>query len=301
MDVPVVGSSLTVSDKRGSEMARGISLHLGLNKVDPAHYDGWDGALTACEFDADSMQSIASSRGFETNKLLTTDATSATVTGAIERAAEALDAGDFFFITYSGHGGQVPDRNDEEEEDRSDETWLLYDRQLVDDELYALWAKFKPGVRIFLLSDSCHSGSVAKAIEDMVPDVVATAETAAKQSPRYRALPRDKMISTYMKHKQLYDDIQKSVPSSRASQGDVGATVVLISGCQDDQLSLDGFANGRFTEELLKIWDGGTWKGGYAEFHEAIRSGMPSTQQPNYMVVPAENADFEQQDPLTIG
>ena len=282
-------------------MARGISLHLGLNKVDPAHYDGWDGALTACEFDADSMESIASSRGFETNKLLTTDATSATVTGAIERAAEALDAGDFFFITYSGHGGQVPDRNDEEEEDRSDETWVLYDRQLVDDELYALWAKFKPGVRIFLLSDSCHSGSVARAIEDMVPDVVATVESAAKQSPHYRAIPRDKMISTYTKHKQLYDDIQKSVPSSRASQGDVGATVVLVSGCQDDQLSLDGFANGRFTEELLKVWDNGAWKGSYPNFHETIRSGMPATQQPNYMVVPAENADFEQQDPLTIG
>jgi metacaspase-1 len=223
------------------------------------------------------------------------------VIDAIERAADALDPGDFFFCTYSGHGGQVPDRNDEEEEDRSDETWLLYDRQLVDDELYALWAKFKPGVRIFLLSDSCHSGSVARAIEDMVPDVVATAETAAKESPRYRALPRDKMISTYRKHAEVYDAIQKATPSSSASKDAVGATVVLISGCQDDQLSLDGFANGRFTEELLKVWDGGAWTGGYANFHETIRSGMPSTQQPNYMVVPSENADFEQQDPLTIG
>jgi metacaspase-1 len=282
-------------------MASGISLHLGLNKVDTAHYDGWDGALAACEFDADSMESIARSRGFKTTKLLTTDATSATVTGEIERAAEALDAGDFFFITYSGHGGQVPDRNDEDEEDRSDETWLLYDRQLVDDELYALWTKFKPGVRIFLLSDSCHSGSVAKAIDDLVPDVVATAETAAKQSPQYRAIPRDKMIATYRQHAQLYDDIQRAMPSSGKSAAAIGATVVLISGCQDDQLSLDGFANGRFTEELLNVWGGGAWRGGYPHFHEAIRSGMPSTQQPNYMVVPTGNADFEQQDPLTIG
>lgn len=29
---------------------KGLSLHLGLNRVDPAHYGGWDGALTACEF-----------------------------------------------------------------------------------------------------------------------------------------------------------------------------------------------------------------------------------------------------------
>jgi hypothetical protein len=272
-----------------------------LNTVDPAHYDGWDGALAACEFDANDMKKIAESCGFESTILLTEEGTAEAVTAAIERAAAELDAGDFFFITYSGHGGQVPDGNDEDEEDRSDETWVLYDRQLVDDELFALWAKFKPGVRIFLLSDSCHSGSVAKNIEDEVPDVVGTAETAAKQSPRYRALPRDKMIATYRKHRELYDDIQKAVPGSEKSTSDVGSTVVLISGCQDDQLSLDGFSNGRFTEELLKVWDNGAWKGSYSNFHETIRSGMPDDQQPNYMQVGSQNPDFEQQDPLTIG
>ena len=65
-------------------MTRGISLHIGLNRVDPAHYDGWDGALTACEFDANDMQAIAESRGFETSKLLTEEATSEAVIAAIE-------------------------------------------------------------------------------------------------------------------------------------------------------------------------------------------------------------------------
>jgi metacaspase-1 len=280
-------------------MARGISLHIGLNTVDPSHYDGWDGALSACEFDANDMQSVAEGRGFETNILLTKNASADAVTAAIESAAGQLDSGDFFFSTYSGHGGQVPDRNDEEEEDRSDETWVLYDRQLVDDELYALWAKFKPGVRIFVLSDSCHSGSVTKKIDDDVPDVVATAETAAKESPRYRALPRDTMIATYRKNADLYDGIQDAVPS--ATKSDVGAAVLLISGCQDDQLSLDGFSNGRFTEELLSVWDKGAWKGSYPKFHEAIRSGMPDSQQPNYYPVGSPNPAFEEQDPLTIG
>jgi hypothetical protein len=284
-------------------MARGISLHVGLNTVDPAHYDGWDGALAACEFDANDMKAIAESRGFEPTILLTQEATAEAVTSAIERVAGELDSGDFFFITYSGHGGQVPDGNDEDEADRSDETWVLYDRQLVDDELFALWTKFKPGVRIFLLSDSCHSGSVARKIDDekSVPDVVATAETAAAQSPRYRALPRDKMIATYRKNRQLYNQIQQTCPSSETSASEVGATVLLISGCQDDQLSLDGFDNGRFTEELLKVWDNGAWTGAYPSFHETIRSGMPEDQQPNYMKVGGENPDYEQQDPLTIG
>ena len=39
-------------------MAQGISLHIGLNSVDPGHYQGWDGKLNACEFDAKDMTKI---------------------------------------------------------------------------------------------------------------------------------------------------------------------------------------------------------------------------------------------------
>ena len=99
-------------------MARGISLHIGLNRVDPAHYQGWDGALTACEFDANDLRAIAQSQGFEPRSLLTKDATAEAVLSAIEGAAGELGQGDLFLCTYSGHGGQVPDRNGEDEEDR---------------------------------------------------------------------------------------------------------------------------------------------------------------------------------------
>jgi hypothetical protein len=283
-------------------MARGISLHVGLNSVDPDHYNGWDGALTACEFDANDMESLAQSRRFETSKLLTTAATAGAVRGAIEGAAAALERGDIFFVTYSGHGGQVPDVNDDEETDTSDETWVSYDRQIIDDELYALWATFKPGVRIVVLSDSCHSGSVTKAITNSsaVPDPVETAEVAAQQNPRFRAMPRDTMIETYGLHHELYDGIQKHIPSATSSASAIGATVLLISGCQDDQLSRDGFKNGAFTERLLQVWDGGAWSGGYSTFHEAIRSRMPDDQQPNYYKVGGDSPDFERQEPFSI-
>jgi hypothetical protein len=280
-------------------MARGISLHIGLNRVDPAHYNGWDGALTACEFDANDMRAIAEGRGFEPNVLLTAEATADAVITAIERAAGELAQGDLFFCSYSGHGGQVPDRNGEGEEDRSDETWLAYDRQIVDDELYALWGKFEQGVRILVLSDSCHSGTVTRNIEAQVPDPVSTREKAATQSPRYRALPRDVMIATYRAHAQLYDGIQERVPGSE--QADPDATVLLISGCRDDQLSLDGFSNGLFTENLREVWNDGAWDGGHPQLRDAIRARMPATQQPNYLRVGAPNPGFEQQTPFTIG
>lgn len=276
----------------------GVSLHIGLNRVDPAHYDGWDGALNACEFDANDMEALAKARGFEATKLLNDAATADGIAKAIEDAAGRLTSGDTFLVTYSGHGGQVPDRNAEEEPDRSDETWVAFDRQIVDDELYALWGKFPTGVRVMVISDSCHSGSVVRGIDAEVPDPVATRAAAAEESPRVRAMPRDVMIATYRAHAKLYDDIQTSVRT--APMADIAATVLLISGCQDDQLSLDGFSNGLFTENLRAVWDDGAWHGGHPAFHEAIRSRMPATQQPNYLVVGASDAAFEEQDPFTL-
>jgi metacaspase-1 len=132
-----------------------------------------------------------------------------------------------------------------------------------------------------------------------VPDPVATRASAAKESPRFRAMPRDVMMATYRAHDELYDGIQSSVAT--ASKAEIAATVLLISGCQGDQLSLDGFSNGLFTENLRAVWDDGAWRGSHTAFHEAISSRMPSRQQPNYTRVGATNDEFEQQDPFMVG
>jgi hypothetical protein len=121
-----------------------------------------------------------------------------------------LESGDFFWLTYSGHGGQVSDTNSDDETDEKDETWVLYDRQLVDLELYALWGEFKPGVRIFVLSDSCHSGSVTRDIFDAaVPHVVSKGMVDDDQ-PRTKELPEAVEEAT----EKLYQEIQGSNPSS---------------------------------------------------------------------------------------
>ena len=219
MGVPVVVSSTTVSDKRGSEWLRGISLHVGLNTVDPAPLRRVGRRAHRLRVDANAMEALAQSRGFETTKLLTERGDGRRDHGRDRRARPGeLEAGDIFFVTYSGHGGQVPDRNDEDEADGSDETWLAYDRQIVDDELYELWAKFKPGVRIIVLSDSCHSGSVNKAITNAERSRTRSrrAEEAAKQEPRFRAMPRDKMIATYRA------EPRRSTTASRSEVAELG-------------------------------------------------------------------------------
>jgi hypothetical protein len=76
--------------------------------------------------------------------------------------------------------------------------------------------------------------------------------------------------------------------------------VLLISGCQDNQYSLDGSRNGLFTETLKKVWSNGKFKYGYRRFRDTIVSKMPPTQTPNYYVVGAANATFESQKPFTV-
>lgn len=274
-------------------MAKGLSIHIGLNRVDPHHYQDqygnpWDGALTACEFDANDMQAIAASQGFETQLLLSEQATSNAVVGAITQAAQELEAGDILLLTYAGHGGQVPDRNGEEEDDM-DETWCCYDRQLVDDELYALWSQFKPGVRIFMLSDSCHSGTVARD-----PDQQAFA--VAYGAPR--VLPVEVQVETYKSNREFYDGLQATF--GPAEQADIAASVILISGCEDDQSSADGQNNGLFTGTLKTVWGDGAFNGNLVHFWQSIRERMPVRQTPEYYRVGTPSREFERMRPFTI-
>jgi hypothetical protein len=270
-------------------MAKGISLHIGLNHVDPKHYEGWDGALNACIADARDMRALAKKKGFRGNALLLDgQATAAAVIAAIQDAAKKLAKGDLLFLTYSGHGGQVRDTNgDEKDNDRMDETWVLFDRQLVDDELYSLWAKFKAGVRILVLSDSCHSGTVVKVIPPFLG-----------RGPRPRAMPRSVGIKVENAHRALYRSIQKKTRGSEKTK--VNASVLLISGCMDNQTSMDGDNNGAFTGTLKKVWNGGRFTGNYRKLRDKIVAVMPRTQTPNYYFIGAASPAFEAQKPFSI-
>ncbi|MGH2720201.1 MAG: caspase family protein [Actinomycetota bacterium] len=262
-------------------MPQGLSLHIGLNEIDPAHY-GTNGQLAGCHNDARDMAAMAKAQGYQSlGTMLDGDATVKGLKTGITAAARKLDGGDIFFLTYSGHGGQVPDSNADERNDplggagdRKDETWCLYDRMLVDDELYALFGGFRPGVRIAVLSDSCHSGSVTRAVDF-----------------GGRFLPKDVLERTYKENVRLYDAVQEEFPSRRRLT--VGATIILISGCQDNQTSADGEANGLFTEHLEDVWHEGSFKGTLKRLRNVIASTMPTNQTPNYFVVGAPNRAFE--------
>ncbi len=291
---------------------RALSLHLGLNTVSAAAYAGWTGPLAACEFDALDMAAIAASKGMKSTVLLTKKATRAALLAGMRSAAKALKPGDLFFLSFSGHGGQVPDKNGDEA-DKKDETWCLFDGQLIDDELYLELSRFATGVRVLVLSDSCHSGTVTRERTPIAPP----------PGQRPKLMPEAVGMRVYAQNKAFYDGLQDAVakeskgkavdPDQALAQvGFVGAaaqavslvglykpSIVLISGCQDNQTSMDGENNGAFTEKLLRVWNNGAFNGNYATFHARIRAALPATQSPNLFTLgPA--APFLVQKPFTV-
>lgn len=289
-----------------------LSVHLGLNAVDPRHYAGWSGDLVACEFDARDMAALATAAGIKPTVLLTKQATRTKALSAIRAAAKKLKRGDFFLLTFSGHGGQIDDVSGEEA-DKLDETWCLHDAELIDDELYLELCRFATGVRIVVLSDSCHSGTVTRA----------AAPRPGRGDARPKQLPPAIAQQVYQRHQAFYDKLQRDVlraagrasvdPDEALANAHAGmsarletiatrckASVILISGCQDNQTSMDGAKNGAFTEQLLRVWQRGAFTGTYRTFHAAIKAGMDASQTPNLFTMgPAR--EFLAEAPFSLG
>ena len=175
--------------------------------------------------------------------------------------------------------------------DAKDETWCLFDRQLVDDELYALWADFPARCLVVVLSDSCNSGSVTRNAPDF-DLVLAGASRVGREPVRQqtlgdRGMPVRKAEEVATARAGAYTRAQSKVPPRQSTK--IGATVGLISGCQDNQTSLDGTRNGLFTEKLLEVWDGGSFQGSLHDLRNLTARLMPATQTPNYYVVGRRN------------
>ncbi len=99
---------------------------------------------------------------------------------SLARLASEAKAGDFIYLHFSGHGSTQPALNDTTEADGKDEVFLSADTEmapqdnpsffpnvLTDDEMSgALKAIRKTGAFVWLVFDSCHSGSMTRGAPD---------------------------------------------------------------------------------------------------------------------------------------
>ncbi len=249
-----------------------VSLHIGINKVDPAHY-GSELRLNLCVNDANAYAAIARQLKFNSVvTLINEQATSEVVSNFLEFYTNFLREGDTLWITYSGHGSQVPNKyGDDEEKDFKDETWVLYDRMFIDDEFYNIIAKAREKINVVVVSDSCHSGTVTRSLHNYTNNFSGEGTFA----PLARFVEEARSNQVLIDQEAVYRSALSGLP--RGEDVDIKANVLLMSGCDDAESSLEfyGAQNGSFTTAFLSVFNNGAFKGSYNEFHNQILATMP--------------------------
>jgi hypothetical protein len=258
------------------------ALCIGVNNYPGTHMD-----LKGCVNDANGWAAELASRGFDVTKLIDEQATKAAMAAGFKTIIGGAASGDVVVITYSGHGTYVPDL-DGDELDGLDEALCPYDLQtgggpLIDDEIHALFAARKPGARLVLISDSCHSGTVTRA---------AAPDPDAEDAPRPRFMPMGNWLPADRLPRSASGRPVSSVPVSSGSSPFArsmsrGLGDVLLSGCQEgpNNFSYDarisGKPSGAFTYYALKTLKALGANATYADWHKAINPGyLPSVSYP---------------------
>jgi metacaspase-1 len=256
-------------------MARGFSLHIGINKLSLGFYR-CEGALASPANDAEVMAVIARAEGYnKAELLLNQQATAKEFITKLDSYAAILEERDTLLITYSGHGGQVDDENGDEE-DKRDETWCFYDSCLVDDELSGRWKHFKKGVRIVVVSSSCHSRTSLR------PHGV------DYFSKSYRG------PSNEAKRNGKFD------VTTHVADPEINAAIVHISACEDFQEARDGNQLSLFTSLLVNQWDHGNFSGTYEDLVRQIRKESGYTQRPGIVTYGDNSKDLLNSTPFKL-
>ncbi|MEW6665630.1 MAG: caspase family protein [Thermodesulfobacteriota bacterium] len=136
------------------------ALCIGIND-----YPGTDSDLEGCVNDANDWAAVLKKRGFTVQTMFNKQATGKAMRKAIKSLVGSAKARDSIIIQYSGHGSFVPDR-DGDEPDGTDECLCPYDiasnGPITDDEMFDLLRPPVATVKVVMISDSCHSGTVAR-------------------------------------------------------------------------------------------------------------------------------------------
>ena len=218
------------------------ALIIGIN------YIGTSSMLNGCINDAKNIETYLKEQNFTHIKMLTDETpitpTRVNILNEIKSLLETSNENDTLFIYYSGHGSNIVDRNGDEL-DGYDELILPLDFNFIkDDELKTLINTYgKSNTNLIAFFDSCNSGSAL----DL----------------KYQIL-----------EKVNYDDISENTNTMETI-----CNVLFISGCRDDQVSIETFINnktqGAMTWSFLEIVQNNkslTWRNLVKKMREILKS-----------------------------
>lgn len=259
-EVPPVDPPAVVTDTNTPPVppatgeVRRMALCFGWTAVDPlaADWAGWEGDCPGCDNDAREMADRLTPWGYEAKVILNDKARWDDVIIQVAYAGKNLRAGDWLWISCSGHGGQLPDDNGDES-DGKDETICTWDRNVRDDAVKRMLKTYIPdGVHVVLFSDQCHSEGNWRAFGRVLQRAVSLGRWGKVQA---RVLVKD-------------DDLR--------------FPLIQLAGCRENNYSYsaqsdDGTWHGTWTQTFLgNARDGDGLRTAFAR----AKSEMPPNQMP---------------------
>ena len=205
---------------RGSRVK--VALCVGLNEMDAQAYVGYRfSTLSGCEVDVQRFKCVLEKLGFGVATLLNREATCQAVYQNIQEIAAALNPGDLFVFHISGHGGR------EVHGDKLRENWCLYDGFVWDDDIVWMFSRFKPGVRVLVINDQCHSGGIFQ--QKLMQRSADVAQLCVRDGR-----PRDWNAELAMESPDF-------------------PMLIQFAGCRAEQESIDGLGGGTWTQALINV------------------------------------------------
>lgn len=232
---------------------------------------GEENDLRGCVNDANDWAGLLKNHfGFtDVKQLLNADATKAKVIAGIQDLLQGAKAGDILVFTNASHGTYLADTDGDE--DKYDEAICPYDTDsnlLVDDELRNLFKNIPKDVRLSVISDSCHSGSVTRLMEKEY-------RRSRQLNPRAfggKELSREQLLTARGK--------KEKYPES-------GMKEILLSGCKSNQTSADAYINndyhGAMSYHAIKAITDAKYSLTYANLRQRLVSLL---EDENYEQIP---------------
>ncbi|WP_439545052.1 caspase family protein [Sandarakinorhabdus sp.] len=229
------------------------------------------GALQGAVNDAELISSRLRMLGGKVILLTNQAATRAAVLAAIsDQGAAAAASGGTLVVTYAGHGWQEPEHVPGDERDGKDEAWLLAQfsrkgpgsvERLLDNDLNAAFRAVPTTVPILFVSDSCHSGTMTRAVDQR-------ASTLGSRFTSYGPIEDDRL--------------PEPEPATAGQELDSLPNMIFAGASQEDQqtpeLMIEGTAHGALSWQFARALTGqadldGDGRTTLAEFRAFMVSG----------------------------
>ncbi|OIW08105.1 hypothetical protein TanjilG_06648 [Lupinus angustifolius] len=142
------------------------------------NYPGTKAELRGCINDVWKMHSSLINRfGFSEDDIVVlidtddsyTQPTGKNIRSALQNLIRSSEEGDVLFVHYSGHGTRLPAETGEDDDTGYDECIVPSDMNLITDDDFKEFVDGIPrGVRITIVSDSCHSGGLIEEAKEQI-------------------------------------------------------------------------------------------------------------------------------------